>query len=86
MLAQFDKQPFHIVHTNICEYDGTDYEYRMWVDRDNFALFVSSFTKEINYPKFKSECPNYLYNVFLRVWSVLCSLNENRNSQFKWGE
>ena len=63
----------------ILEQPGSDYQWRIFMERDVFALFMEWRSRTIDYSNFKKEAgkstldPEYL-NALHRVWSVMYGL------------
>lgn len=69
-----NEYPFIIAHTEIIDNQGSDYQYRMWVDRSTISAVLSAYTQDINYSNFKNKAQYSYKDVFGRVWSVLWDL------------
>ena len=83
LIELMNKYPFIIAHTEIIDNQGSDYQYRMWVDRSTISAVLSAYTQDINYSNFKNKAEHSYKDVFGRVWSVLWDLVstiKNKNS------
>jgi hypothetical protein len=62
----------------VIETDNSDYRYRVYVRREDWAAAASDLAGEIDYPNFKSEVAamqgDDRARTYMRVWSALAEL------------
>lgn len=67
---------------------SSDYQWRVIVDREDFALAMARRVMQIDYTNFKSavdkRSPKH-GKVYHRVWSELLGLAHNKGTNYKWG-
>jgi hypothetical protein len=66
--------------SEIVEIPDSDYEYRFYCTRNDFAYAINLAVLEIDYAKFKPECkePRY-HNLLNRIWEVVF-LHKNKKT------
>jgi hypothetical protein len=78
--------PGHLGPCEIRTFDGTDYAFRMFVEKDAWSLVLSELALEIDYDNFKAEVARHQgaagvpYEQALHdVWAVMYRLQEKRS-------
>jgi len=73
-----------VIYSDIIDDQGTDYQYRMWIERHVISFYVENYLIDLEVTNFKSSCMQPYKNVFSEVWNTMWDLVERKMPKFSW--
>ena len=72
-----------VIYSDIIDDQGTDYQYRMWIERHVLAFYMDNYITDCDISNFKNACEYPYKNVFSKVWNTMWDLVEQKVNTFK---